>query len=142
MRIALAALALVLATAALAQVPAERKDVLSWKLLAEVDLVKQKDKYGPQFSPGLVVLDQKEVKIQGFMVPLENGAQQTHFVLTAMPQTCAFCMPGGPEQFVEVKARKPVKYGFEPIVVSGRLTLLKDDPTGVFYRLTDAVQSN
>ena len=142
MRIALAALALVLATAALAQVPAERKDILSWKLLAEVDLVKQKDKYGPQFSPGLVVLDQKEVKIQGFMVPLENGAQQTHFVLTAMPQTCAFCMPGGPEQFVEVKARKPVKYGFEPIVVSGRLTLLKDDPTGVFYRLTDAVQSN
>jgi len=34
--------------------------------------------------------------------------------------------------------KTPVKYGFEPIVVSGRFAVLKDDPTGVLYRLTDA----
>jgi hypothetical protein len=32
-----------------------------------------------------------------------------------------------------------VKYTFEPVLVTGRLAVLKDDPTGVFYRLTDAV---
>jgi hypothetical protein len=76
------------------------------------------------------------------MMPLQTGDKQTHFVLSAMPQTCAFCMPGGPEQLVEVKARQAVKYTFEPVVVTGRLAVLKDDPTGVFYRLTEAVQAN
>ena len=33
----------------------------------------------------------------------------------------------------------PVKYTFDAVVMSGKLTVLKDDPTGVFYRLTDAV---
>jgi hypothetical protein len=32
-----------------------------------------------------------------------------------------------------------VKFGFEPIVVSGRFAVLKDDANGVLYRLTDAV---
>lgn len=117
----------------------ERKDVVSWKLFAQVELVKLKDRYVPQFSSGVAALDKKEVKVQGFMLPLEMGDKQTHFVLTAMPQTCAFCMPGGPESMVEVKTRQPVKYSFEPLILTGKLEVLKDDPTGVFYRLTDAV---
>ena len=120
----------------------ERKDVVSWNLLAQVELVKQKDRYVPQFSQGVAALDQKEVKLQGFMMPLEMGDKQTHFVLSALPVTCAFCMPGGPEALVEVKTRQPVKYSFDPIVVRGRMSVLKDDPTGVFYRITDAVHAN
>jgi hypothetical protein len=120
----------------------ERKDVVSWKLFAQVELVRQKDRYVPQFSSNVAALDNKQVKVQGFMMPLQTGDKQTHFVLSAMPQTCAFCMPGGPEQLVEVKARQAVKYTFEPVVVTGRLAVLKDDPTGVFYRLTEAVQAN
>jgi hypothetical protein len=120
----------------------ERKDLVSWKLLAEVELVKQKDRYVPQFSQGVAALDQKEVKLQGFMMPLEMGDKQTHFVLSALPVTCAFCMPGGPEALVEVKTKQPVKYSFDPIVVRGRMSVLKDDPTGVFYRITDAVHAN
>jgi uncharacterized protein len=121
---------------------AERKDVLSWKLLAQVELVKMKDRYVPQFAQSVASLDQKEVKIQGFMMPLQVGDKQTHFVLAAMPVTCSFCMPGGPESLVEVKTKRPVKYSFEPITVSGKLSVLKDDPTGVFYRITDAAQTN
>jgi uncharacterized protein len=119
----------------------ERKDVLSWKTLSQVELVKQKDRYVPQFSKDIAALDQKDVKVQGFMMPLQMGDKQTHFVLSAMPQSCAFCMPGGPESMVEVKSKAAVKYTFEPVVLTGRLSVLKDDPTGVFYRLTDAVQS-
>jgi hypothetical protein len=120
----------------------ERKDVVSWKLLAQVELVKMKDKFVPQFSTGVAALDKKEVKVQGFMMPLEMGDKQTHFILSAMPVSCAFCMPGGPEQLVEVKTKAPVKYTFEPVVLTGKLAVLKDDPTGVFYRLTDAQPSN
>lgn len=120
----------------------ERKDVVSWKTFSQVELVKQKDRYVPQFAKEISALDQKEVKVQGFMMPLQTGAQQTHFVLSAMPQTCSFCLPGGPESLVEVKTKKPVKYTFDPVVVTGKLSVLKDDPTGVFYRLTDAVPAN
>jgi hypothetical protein len=117
----------------------ERKDVVSWKVLAQVDLVKQKDRYVPKFPADVAALDQKEVKLQGFMMPLQVGDKQTHFVLSAMPVTCSFCMPGGPESLVEVKSKAPVKYTFEPVVMSGKLSVLKDDPRGVFYVLSDAV---
>jgi hypothetical protein len=119
----------------------DRNDVVSWKVLSQVELVKQKDRYVPQFAAAVSALDNKEVKVQGFMMPLQMGDKQLHFVLTAMPQTCAFCLPGGPESMVEVKAKTAVKYTFEPVVLTGKLSVLKDDPTGVFYRLTDAVQS-
>lgn len=118
---------------------AERRDVVSWKLLGQVELVKAKDRFVAQFSKGVTDLNSKEVQVQGFMMPLEVGEKQTHFVLTAMPQSCSFCLPGGPEQMVEVRTRTAVKYTFEPVVLKGKLAVLKDDPTGVFYRLTDAV---
>jgi hypothetical protein len=124
--------------AALQPLP-ERKDVVSWKTFAQVELVKQKDRYVPQFSSSIAALDQKEVKVQGFMMPLEMGEKQSHFVLAAMPTTCAFCMPGGPESMVEVKMKTPVKYTFDALVVTGKLAVLKDDPSGIFYRIVDAV---
>jgi hypothetical protein len=120
---------------------AERKDIVSWKTFAQVELVKMKDRYVPQFAQSVTSLDQKEVKVQGFMTPLQVGDKQSHFVLSAMPVTCSFCMPGGPEALVEVKTRQPLKYTFDPVIVSGKLSVLKDDPTGVFYRITDAVQA-
>jgi len=137
------AIALFAAASAVAQTPPqplpERKDVVSWKLLAQVELVKVKDRYQPQFSSGVAALDAKEVKIQGFMMPLEMGDKQSHFILSATPQDCSFCMPGGPESLVEVKTKTPMPYGVAPVVLSGKLAVLKSDPTGVFYRLTDAV---
>jgi hypothetical protein len=117
----------------------ERKDIVSWRLLAQVELVKVKDRYQPQFAAGVAALDAKEVKLQGFMMPLEMGDKQSHFILSATPQSCAFCMPGGPESLVEVKTKKPLAFNLEPVVLTGKLAVLKDDPTGVFYRLTDAV---
>jgi hypothetical protein len=31
-----------------------------------------------------------------------------------------------------------VKYTFDAVVVTGKLAVLKDDPSGIFYRITDA----
>jgi len=139
MKRTLFAILVLAAVSVVAQTLPERKDVVSWKLLAQVELVKVKDRFQPQFSAGVAALDAKEVKVQGFMMPLEMGDKQSHFILAAAPVDCAFCMPGGPESLVEVKTKQPIAYGMAPIVLSGKLAVLKDDPTGVFYRLTDAV---
>ena len=117
----------------------EMKGVLSWKTLGEVKPVKQKDKFIPEFGKSIAAMDKKEVKIQGFMMPLDMGEKQSRFILAALPPSCSFCLPGGPEQMVEVQAKAPVKYGFEPIMLTGKLAVLKDDPMGLYYRLTDAV---
>lgn len=117
----------------------EMKGVVSWRTLAQVEAVKLKDRFVPQFSDNIIKLDRQEVKLQGFMMPLDMGEKQARFLLTAVPPGCAFCLPGGPDALVEVRAKTPLKYGFEPIVVSGKFVVLKDDPMGLYYRLTDAV---
>jgi hypothetical protein len=73
------------------------------------------------------------------MMPLDAGEKQTHFLLSSVPLTCSFCVPGGPESMVEVKTKTPVKYSLEVVVVEGKFAVLKDDPYGLFYRITDAV---
>jgi hypothetical protein len=112
--------------------------VVSWNTLAKVKQIKTKTRILPEFSKEIVALNDQEVKVQGFMMPLEPGEKQKHFLVSVNPQTCAFCLPAGPEGVVEVKSSTPVKYTFEPIVVSGKMSVLKDDPMGLYYRLTDA----
>ena len=116
----------------------EINGVVSWKTLSQVEPVKQGGKMVPQFSRDIMGLDKKDVRIQGFIIPLDMGDKQKHFLLSAVPPHCAFCMPAGPDTIVEVLAKKPLAYGFEPIVVAGRFAVLKDDPAGVLYRMTDA----
>lgn len=118
----------------------ELKGVVSWKTLGQVTPVRQQDRFIPQFSKDISALDKKEIKLQGFMMPLDMGEKQKRFLLVAMSPSCAFCLPGGPDQLVEVLAKTPVKYGFEAIVVTGKFVVLKDDPMGLYYRLTDAVE--
>ncbi len=108
-----------------------------WDLLGQVKTVRVKDRFLPEFPPSVRKLDRQEVRIVGFMMPLQTGDRQSHFLLTVTSQTCAFCVPAGPEGIVEVKAKTPVKVTFDPIVVAGRLEVLRDDPMGVYYRLSD-----
>jgi hypothetical protein len=112
--------------------------VVSWDTLGKVQLVREKDRYVPRYADAVLKLDAKEVQLQGFMMPLTVGEKQTHFVLSANPSECGFCMPGGPESLVEVKAKSAVKYTLDPVVLKGRLEVLKNEPTGLFYRLVDA----
>jgi len=84
-------------------------------------------------------LDDRMQRVQGFMMPLEPGERQKHFLLTSVPLTCSFCTPGGPESMVEVKTKTPVKYTLEPVVVEGRFSVLADDSYGLYYRMTEAV---
>jgi len=111
-----------------------------WETLAQVQLVAQGNVYLPRFADAVLKLDAKEVRLQGFMLPLGVGDKQTHFLLAANPSECAFCMSGGPESVVEVRAKSGVKYSIDAIAVKGRLELVKNDSGGsVFYRLHDAV---
>ena len=117
----------------------QREDVLPWSTLTQLEKKTTKTRVVPQFSAEQQALHGTVQRVQGFMVPLDAKELQVHFLLTTVPLTCSFCLPGGPESMIEVRAKLPVRYGLEPVVVQGRLQLLKDDPYGLFYRLVDAV---
>ena len=117
---------------------AAREDVVAWSTLTSVKSRRVKSRFLPTFTMEQMALNQKIQRIQGFMLPLDPGASQTHFLLSAVPLTCPFCIPGGPESMIEVRSKKPVKYSMEPVVVEGRFLVLTDDAYGLYYRITDA----
>jgi len=115
-----------------------RDDVVPWSVLTDVKIKTEKNRIVPVFTMNQLALNQKIQRVQGFMLPLEPGATQRHFLLSSVPLTCGFCMPGGPESMVEVKSKTPVKYSMEPVVVEGHFRVLVDDAFGMYYRITDA----
>ena len=92
----------------------------------------------PEFSREILGLDKQVVRVQGFMMPLEMTDQQKHFLISAVPPSCPFCAPAGPESIVEVICDKPIKYGITPMVIAGKLNVLRDDQSGLLYRMVDA----
>ncbi len=116
----------------------DRDGIVSWRLLSAVTTNPVNNRPSvPTFPPAVQALNQQKVKVQGFMMPLEPGDKQRHFLLSAVPTTCGFCLPAGPEGLIEVRARNPVKYSVEAVTVEGRMAVLSNDPYGLFYRLTD-----
>jgi hypothetical protein len=115
-----------------------RQDVIPWSVLTDVKTKNEKNRILPVFNTSQTTLNQKTQRIQGFMMPLEPGASQRHFLLSSVPLTCSFCTAGGPESMVEVRTKTPVKYGMEPVVVEGKFLVLNDDSYGLYYRMTDA----
>ena len=108
-----------------------------WTLLLQAKTVQKADKkFGPVFTKEIKELDQRQVKLYGFMMPLDQAKKQKRFLLSAYPPHCSFCLTGGPESLVEVLADPPIEFTFEPVVISGRLAVLDNDV--VYYRLTNA----
>ncbi|WP_058049539.1 DUF3299 domain-containing protein [Janthinobacterium sp. Ant5-2-1] len=113
--------------------------VVSWKLLGQATTVKgKKGRMVPKYTPEISALDNTDVKVQGFMMPLEPGQKQKHFLLTITSASCPFCLPAGPEGVVEIKSRTAVKFSYAPFIVQGKLKVLASDPMGLYYRMTDA----
>jgi len=120
----------------------EREGVLSWKLLSAVTTRVEKKKLLPEFPKEVEKLHQQKVKVQGWMLPLEPGDRQRHFLLSSVPTSCNFCTPAGPEGLIEIRTNTPVRYTLEAITVEGLLAVLKDDPYGLYYRVVEGQQIN
>lgn len=129
----------VLALFALVPVAASGQDAVTWETLAQVKLSKQGATFVPAFEAPVQALAGKTITLSGFMLPLDQASEQSNFILSANPvANCFFCMPGGPETLVEVRASSGLAFSYDPIEITGRLELLDDDPMGMYYRLVDA----
>jgi hypothetical protein len=117
---------------------------VAWSLLESTRLLDRRSNDGiiytrPQFPQNVRALHGRQVRIAGYMMPLENAARQSHFVLLAYPPGCPFHMHAMPNQFVEVRASAPVPVQeTRPMVLTGTLQLTGQDESGIFYRLVNA----
>jgi hypothetical protein len=116
----------------------EAPGVVPWYSLSRVSFVRRDGKSELAFSAGINQIDGTSVKLRGYITPLQLGTDQKHFLLSPKPPSCAFCIPAGPDEMVEVFSKTPVKYSLEPVTVSGTFAVLRNDPGGLFYRLADA----
>ena len=117
--------------------------VLRWDVLAQgagaEDATGSSDPAAAKtFAPAAAEFDGQDVQVTGFMYPLHPGAAP-HFLLSAMPPICQYCLPAGPDQLIEVHAEESVPYTSEPVSVAGRFELLRHDPSGLYYRLDGSV---
>jgi hypothetical protein len=117
--------------------------VIGWDVLGEMDV--EVEVLGPlrsvfhvSYTDEVKALDGQDVQIMGFLYPLEGGMSHAHFLLTAWPPSCPFCLPAGPSQMVEVLCEEPVEFSEGAILMAGTLSVLEDDPSGMYYRMSNA----
>ena len=96
----------------------------------------------PSFSNSLKELNEKEVLISGYLIPLNNQDQM--FVLSKNPYaSCFFCGGAGPESVMELWLKPESFRGFqldERVQFKGTLLLNDNDFDHCIYILKDAVE--
>lgn len=110
-----------------------------WKTLARVTKPAAEPGAEPGFHASITALVDTEIEITGYIMPLETGDRQQHFLLSPFPHNCPFCATLGPESLVEVFCTAPIKMTFKAVTLTGmfRLAGVYAD-NGVYYRLTEA----
>ncbi len=133
---------------ALMALPKVKEGVVPWQIFAETKEKQRKVTFpdggfayevSPQFSEKLKTMDGKEVTLYGFMFPLEQSDKQGTFLLGPYPASCPFHYHVTPSLVVEVKAKKPLGFSWDPLTLKGTLQLVENDENGIFYYLREAV---
>ncbi|RYE43169.1 MAG: hypothetical protein EOP24_29515 [Hyphomicrobiales bacterium] len=114
-----------------------KRSEIQWDVLTKATAKAKNGAIEVIYPAQLVQQNGKQVTITGFMVPLEAKALQSRYLLTQKPQDCEFCIEGGPTSYIDVHGT-PLKFSMQPMTLVGRLELLQKDPSGMYYRLTEA----
>ena len=121
------------------------QNIITWELLKNVEFDEiwseefQAYYMVPKFSSSVKAMDNKQVQIRGFIIPVD--IVQDYYVLSANPySSCFFCGQAGPESVMEVQMVKKYE-GLrmdQIITFKGKLKLNVDDIYQLNYILEDA----
>ncbi len=92
----------------------------------------------PRFTRTMRALHGQRVRVNGYMMEWDATPRQSRFFLLAYPTTCPFHMTVGPSFCIDVRSPSGVVYDSDAMLIEGTLSLLDQDPEGIFYRMTDA----
>jgi len=123
------------------------QDKLTWQNLEDVTITRDIDPdFGveilyPVFGSDIQKFDNKEVYIQGFLVPIE--IEDGKYALSAFPfKSCYFCGKAGQETVIQLNLSSKRRYlGFkldQTLTFKGTLKLNHTEVTDLIYILDDA----
>ncbi|CAN5492956.1 hypothetical protein BH09SUM1_BH09SUM1_00300 [soil metagenome] len=119
----------------------DAKPLVSKDGLISYDLLEKTKVTGdppPVFDPALVALDDKVIRIVGFMTPYSSLEDMKEFMLTRTTVGCYYCEPPPPQEVVFVRQKKSdakLPYVDGPIEIKGKLKLWKQDSKDEAYQV-------
>lgn len=142
-------LSLLIATCAFSTQPMDERNAqktlpqstdIMWKTLAacKIHLDPKHFAYSIRFTPEVKAMQGKELSISGFMLPLEATEKFNHFLLSKRTPSCSFCMPGEPNEIIEVFTQKPVKWDENIVTVKGVMHLTNNPESGLFFQMKES----
>lgn len=124
---------------------AQNKNDNIWNQLSDITYKKEYDELmgfkvdKPIFGKSIRALENKEITIKGYIIPVDGYKSHKEFVFSAYPfSMCFFCGGAGPETVMEVEAIEGVKYTVEPIILKGVLKLNEKDINRLMFKLIKA----
>jgi hypothetical protein len=118
--------------------PPDMDGALDWSQLARAGESMYRDGRISRFPADLHALDGREVTLAGYMMPFRDGERHSEFMLGALQFHCPACMMGDLNRLVAVKAAVPIAHTDGPLAIRGRLRLLEDSASPLYYRLDAA----
>jgi len=113
-----------------------------WELLSTRTIKKNSSSgvYEPFFPPALAAINNTNVSLPGYMVPLKTATTHQTFLLSVLPvMQCQFCGEGDIPEMVEVFMAKPIKFYKKPVTIQGKLIINSNNPDGATFQLQNAV---
>jgi hypothetical protein len=121
----------------------------AWKTLAKISYKKVYDELmgfkvdKPVFSDEVKALENKEITLKGYIIPVDGYKSHKEFIFSAFPYNmCFFCGGAGPETVIEITAKEGIKYSTESMTIKGKLKLNDQDINRLMYKLVDVVKVN
>lgn len=94
----------------------------------------------PKFKEKLKKLDGREILVQGYMFPLDQSEKQNLFLLGPFPVSCPYHFHTSANLIIEVHAKTPILFSYDPINITGKLELVEiDDDYNIFYRMKESI---
>lgn len=94
----------------------------------------------PTVNPLVMSYDNKEIEVEGYIIPLTGKKAQKHFMLSRYPENmCFFCGAAGPETAMQVfmKGDNLMEYTSKKIIVKGILHVSPLDAANLIYTLEE-----
>jgi len=114
-------------------------DLVLWGELAKAGITRKAGRYNVTFLPSVLALEGKTVTLLGFMAPVHPGELEKQFLLSDTRFLCDTCQTApAPQSIVEVNAEEGQPVRERPIMVRGKLELVRDSRHGLIYRLHNA----
>jgi hypothetical protein len=119
------------------QVPIKKRG--TWDTLLATKYEQRNGLYYPIFDKEQKQLDEKDITIEGYLIPTTTSKGANYFLLSFFPyQTCYFCGLAGIQSLLEVETTQEVVYTDKLLKIKGIFVLNRNNDGNFFYKIMNA----